>query len=159
MPAPIDTPWTLYSYLGRGDGAGNGTTTLNFADALNTDEKIGNGTAFLRLRRTAHLLVFNLNFTPGSTTSFGTGGFADLVFQLPALFSAADAQQFAVPAYLANGASFWSGVGLVAQSGAYWSNPTLTTIAGTTQVTPTAPTTLGVNSFLAVTGCVEAFSN
>jgi hypothetical protein len=156
MIAP-DEPWRLFTYLGRGDGAGDGATTLNFADALDADERIGNGTAFLRLRRAAHLLIFNLNFTPGSTTSFGTGGFADLVFQLPALFSAADAQQFAVSAYLANGASLWSGVGLVTQSGAYWSNPTLTTILGTTPLTPTAPTTLGVNSFLAVTGCVEAF--
>jgi hypothetical protein len=128
---------------------------------LDADERIGNGTAFLRARRASGFVYLNLYFLVGSSTSFGTGGFSVLEFELPSLFSTVNNQSFITPAYVAGtGSTVYGGIGLVTTGGgAYWSLPTLGLVMNTTQVTPSAPISLTNGCLLNATGIFEAYGN
>lgn len=174
MPLP-DTPWQTWTYVGGADAAPDGVTTLGWRCSVDHNEHVGNATTFLRARRTAGLVVFNLMFWTGTTTTFGTSGGGPFTLQLPTLFSTSQNQIFTGSSAIGSGVAgtvgpilspTTGGSAVINSTGTNWGaggalylGQTLLPVFSGGNMTPTSPINLASNAgtMLVASGCLEAF--
>lgn len=121
--------------------------------AATTNPALGNGTLVGRYNKIGRQVTFHINLIPGSTTTFGAGGYS---FALPATAANVGCSMIGAVQFL--GTDRWQGETVISPT-ATTTSPFLnisTTNVRITQMSPTVPETFANGSQLRITGTYES---